>query len=304
MSENAANPMILHHMKERLYRQLPVFSFEFFPPKTEAGEKSLNRALEELVELQPDYVSVTSGAGGSTRDKTKNLVIGIQKEFGLTVMAHLTCFGHTNDEIRRLLREYAENEIYNILALRGDPPLGQTEWKLVMDGPEYACDVVAMAKATGAFSIGVAGFPEKHPQASSIKEDLRHLKTKVDAGADFIITQLFFDNDLYFHYVKQARKIGVTVPIIPGIMPVTKAAQLPRFKELSRCYIPPALEESLRKRARSEEEEREIGLAYCASQCADLLCRGAPGIHFYTLNQSRACQTVHAALKAMGYWNR
>lgn len=296
--------MLLHRIQERLYHAQPIFSFEFFPPKTEKGEAELLEAIRALAPLKPDFVSVTYGAGGSTRERTRRLVSQIQRDFGLTVMAHLTCVGHTMEDLEHLLSAYAREGITNILALRGDPPRGSAEWKLILGGPEHAIDVVRLAKKFAIFSIGVAGFPEKHPEAPTMEEDLRHLREKVEAGADFVITQLFFDNDCYFDYVRQARAMGVTVPIIPGVMPITRVGQIERFHELSGCRIPEILVRHLAECGEDEERVQEIGLAYCAAQCADLLRRGAPGIHFYTLNRSRACLTVYAALHALGYWRR
>ena len=293
--------MIFNQIKDRLYRGLPVFSFEFFPPKTEKGEESLFEALEKLVGMRPDFVSVTYGAGGTTKEKTRRIVLTIKERFKLEVMPHLTCVGHTREELQQMLEEYAQNNITNVLALRGDPPKGVQDWQPVPGGPEHAEDIVRMAHQAGAFSVGVAGFPEKHPEAPDLETDLKYLRAKMDAGADFIITQLIFDNDLYSDYVSKARRLGVTIPIIPGIMPVTKIEQLEKFRELAHCYIPPELEKALRTCV-DERQIEEVGLAYCAAQCADLLRRGAPGIHFYTLNQSRACTTIHAALQALGYW--
>ncbi len=294
--------MIYNQIKERLYRGLPVFSFEFFPPKTEDGVDALYETLEELVPMKPDFVSVTYGAGGSTKEKTHRIVMAIKDKFKLEVMPHLTCVGHSHDEIQQMLEEYAASGISNVLALRGDPPKGIDEWKPVEGGPAHAVDIVKMAHNAGVFSVGVAGFPEGHPEAVSFGKDIEYLAQKVRAGADFVITQLFFDNALFLDYVSKARRAGVTIPIIPGIMPVTRISQLEKFKELSGCYIPPELKKALSK-CKDDRQVEEVGLAYCAAQCADLLRSGAPGIHFYTLNKSRACTTVHAALQALGYWS-
>ncbi|MBN2712966.1 MAG: methylenetetrahydrofolate reductase [NAD(P)H] [Planctomycetes bacterium] len=295
--------MITSKIKERLYRRQHIFSFEFFPPKTDKGLESLRKALAELAELSPDFVSVTYGAGGSTRERTKDLVCSIQKDFGLTTMAHLTCIGHSNEEIRALLADFASAGIRDILALRGDPPRGSSGWDLVMGGPEHAIDLVRMAKSMGVFNIACAGFPEVHPEAKDMDEDVHYLKEKTDAGAELVITQLFFDNEAYFDYLRKSRKAGIDIPIIPGVMPITKFEQIERFVELSGCYIPQVLKEHLEKHKDDAVRVEEIGLAYCAAQCVDLLRRGAPGIHFYTLNQSRACQTIFSALQAMGFWN-
>lgn len=295
--------MITSRIKERFYRREPTFSLEFFPPKNEKGEEALREALAELAPLDPTFVSVTYGAGGSTRERTKEIVCSLKQDYGLTAMAHVTCIGHTLAEVRGLLEDYAQAGVSDILALRGDPPRGDTEWKLVFGGPEHAIDVVRMAKAMGAFSIGVAGFPEKHPEAHDLDSDLHYLLAKVQAGADFVVTQLFFDNDAYFNFVSRARRLGITVPIIPGIMPITRAGQIERFTAMCNCWIPDRLARHIAQCGDDENRVQEIGLAYCSAQCADLLRRGAPGIHFYTLNKSRACQTVYAALNALGLWN-
>ncbi len=295
--------MITDRIKERLYRGLPVFSFEFFPPKTAQGEAALRAALKKLVPLQPAFVSVTYGAGGSARATTRKIVCSIRQDYGLTPMAHLTCIGHTYDEIRELIRQYRECGITGILALRGDPDRESGDWQPPPGGPKYALDVVRTARAAGVDTVAVAGYPEKHPEAPDLETDLRFLKEKVDAGADFVITQLFFNNDVYFEFVRRAREIGVTVPIIPGIMPVTRAGQIEKFHQLSGCVIPRRLVKQLEACGDDGDRVREIGLAYCAAQCMDLLRRGAPGIHFFTLNQSRACRTVFAVLHSMGFWD-
>lgn len=294
--------MIYNKIKERLYNGNKVFSFEFFPPRTKNGEKLLKSTLDQLSQMQPDFVSVTYGAGGSTREKTEKIVLEISNKYNLEVMPHLTCMGHSHQNIRNMLKKYQDNGITNILALRGDLPKEDSPWQLVEGGPEHAIDIVEIASEFENLTIGVAGFPEKHPEAESLDKDISYLKAKVDAGADFVVSQLFFKNDLYFDYVAKARRAGVTIPILPGIMPVTKLEQLERFREICGCYIPHELEDSLRK----EEDPKyieEIGLAYCAAQCSDLLSRGAPGIHLYTLNQSRSCITIRAALQALGYWS-
>ena len=293
--------MIYSKIKERLYNGQAVFSFEFFPPKTQKGEIQLKKTLEEVSVLKPDFVSVTYGAGGTTREKTQKIVLDIHNKYNLEVMPHLTCIGHSYEEIDTMLKEYAANGITNILALRGDKPTKDSGWSEVKNGPEHAIDIVKTASKMANFTIGVAGFPEIHPEALDMDTDIAFLKQKVDAGASFIITQLFFDNELYFEYVRKARKAGITIPIIPGIMPVTKVDQLERFKEIAGCSIQPKLISAL-KNEKDPKYAEEIGLAYCAAQCTDLLRRGAPGIHLYTLNQSRASITVKAALQAMGHW--
>ncbi len=294
--------MIYNKIKERLYHGKKVFSFEFFPPRTEKGEEQLAKTLDDLSKMHPDFVSVTYGAGGGTREKTERIVLNISNNYGIEVMPHLTCVGHSHDDIKLMLKRYQDKGITNILALRGDPPKEGAAWKLVENGPEHTIDIVKIAQDLGGFNIGVAGFPEKHPEAETLNSDIKYLKEKMDAGAGFIITQLFFDNGLYFNYVAKARKNGITIPIIPGIMPITRIEQLERFKDISGCKIPAELENALLR----EEDPKyieEIGLAFCAAQCSELLSRGAPGIHLYTLNQSRSCITIRAALQALGYWS-
>lgn len=294
--------MIYNKIKERLYNGLKIFSFEFFPPKTPKGEEQLENTLEALSQMNPDFVSVTYGAGGSTREKTEQIVLNISSKYGIEVMPHLTCVGHSHEDIKNMLKKYQDNGITNILALRGDLPREDSEWQLIKGEPEHAIDIINIAQDVGGFTVGVAGFPEKHPEAISLDQDINFLKSKVNAGADFIITQLFFDNKLYFDYVAKARRSGITIPIIPGIMPITKVDQLKRFHEITGCSIPEKFETSL-KRESDPKYIEEIGLAYCAAQCADLLSKGAPGIHMYTLNQSRSCTTIRAALQTLGYWD-
>ncbi|GHS97970.1 5,10-methylenetetrahydrofolate reductase [Planctomycetales bacterium] len=292
--------MINHLIKERLYHRRAVFSFEFFPPKTPAGETALYQTVEKLLPMRPDFVSVTYGAGGSTRETTRRLVLNIKERYDLEVMPHLTCVGNSAAEITQILAAYADAGITNVLALRGDPPKNQPAWQPAAEPLQHAVELVRLMRAAP-FSVGVAGFPEKHPQAATLADDLARLKEKIDAGADFVITQLFFDNNLYFNYVAAARQLGITVPIIAGVMPVTKRGQLEKFREISNCYLPAALEDAINGCA-NDAEAQEVGLAYGAAQCADLLRGGAPGIHFYTLNQSTACVRIHAALQALGHW--
>lgn len=294
-------PTVAESMRERLYRRDPVFSFEFFPPRDEAGMKTLERSLEELARLNPAFVSVTCGAAGSTRDLTRDLVRSLQNKFAFGVMAHLTATGYSRDELAGLIRDYRSHGIRNFLALRGDPPRDDPAWRPAPGQAKFAVEVVeAIRECVADVSVGVAGYPETHPDAESPEADLRRLKEKVDAGADFVITQMFFDNDVYFRFVDRARKSGVRIPILPGIMPVTRTGQVERFQALCRVVVPPPLASALAAVA-DPAGVREIGVSYAAAQCADLLRRGAPGIHFYTLNQSRACHTVFAALQAMGW---
>ena len=282
----------------------PCFSFEFFPPKTEEGERNLRDALEELKKDRPNYVSVTYGAGGSTRDRTIELVKWIKRDLGIEAMAHFTCVGATVEELRATLDEIGRSGIDNVLALRGDPPQGQTEWTKTEGGLEYSTQLIDLIRGGYEFAIGAACFPEVHPQADSPESDIRFLKEKVDAGAGFLITQLFFDNRFYFDFVDKARDAGITVPIIPGIMPVTNYAQIKRMSEMCGASFPEMYESELEARRDDPDATADLGVAYATLQCADLLARGAPGIHFYTLNRSPATRAILAALRAARPWDR
>jgi methylenetetrahydrofolate reductase (NADPH) len=282
----------------------PVFSFEFFPPKTEQGERNLHTALEELRELHPSFVSVTYGAGGSTRERTIEIVKRIKHEQGLEAMAHFTCVGATVAQLRATLDEMREAGIENVLALRGDPPPGQEAWTKTDGGLEYSSELVALIRDDYPFAIGAACFPETHIHAASPEDDLRHLAEKVRAGVDFLITQLFFDNSLYFDFVARARKAGIEVPIIPGILPITHAGQVERMSQKCGASIPDGLRRELRLRAGAEEAALDFGVAYATLQCAELLARGAPGVHFYTLNRSPATRAIVSALKLARPWEQ
>jgi methylenetetrahydrofolate reductase (NADH) len=282
----------------------PAFSFEFFPPKTERGEQNLYAALEELGTLDPSFVSVTYGAGGSTREKTIGIVKRIKRDYGLEAMAHFTCVGATVAQLRGTLDEMAAAEIENVLALRGDPPAGQTEWTRTDGGLEYSSELVALIKADYPFAIGAACFPETHIHAASTEEDLEHLAEKVRAGVDFLITQLFFDNARYFDFVARARAAGIDVPIVPGIMPITQVGQIERMAAMCGASIPDGLRRELRLRAEEPEAVLDLGVAYASLQCAELLAAGAPGIHFYTLNRSPATRAILGVLKLARPWER
>ena len=282
----------------------PVFSFEFFPPKTEEGERNLYQAIEELRSLAPAYVSVTYGAGGSTRDKTLDIVSRIREQHGLEAMAHFTCVGATEAELRTMLDRFQAAGLENVLALRGDPPQGQEAWTKTEGGLEHSHQLVALLEAEYDFSIGGACFPETHIHATSPEDDLRHLKQKVDAGTKFLITQLFFDNRVYEDFVQRARDIGIDVPIIPGIMPITNIGQVTRMTQLCGSDLPGSILAELQARAERPEAVLAFGVAYATLQCAELLAMGAPGIHFYTLNRSPATRAILSALKLMRPWER
>ena len=282
----------------------PVFSFEFFPPKTEDGERNLYAALAELRELEPAFVSVTYGAGGSTREKTIEIVKRIRDEWGLEAMAHFTCVGATEAELRETLTEMRHAGIDNVLALRGDPPGGEDEWIKTDGGLEYSRELVALIAGDYPFAIGAACFPETHIHADSPEADLKHLLEKVHAGVDFLITQFFFDNASYFGFTERARAAGIEVPIIPGIMPITRVGQIERMAKLSAAVIPDGLRRELHARGDDPEAVLDFGVAYATLQCAELLAAGAPGIHFFTLNRSPATRAILSALKLAKPWEK
>ncbi len=274
----------------------PVFSFEFFPPKTEEGVRKLYATIEELAALDPSFVSVTYGAGGSTRELTVELVGRIKKEIGLEAMAHLTCVGHSRQELAAILDRLQAAGIENVLALRGDPPRGQTQFVRPADGFGYASELVRFIRPRYSFCLGGASYPEGHPESADKETDLQHLKGKVEAGVDFLITQLFFEADCYFDFARKARAAGITVPIVPGIMPVTNIAQLERFTSMCGATIPAALRQRLDKVKDDEEAVIAEGIEWAITQCRELLAGGAPGIHFYTLNRSLSTRVIYKNL--------
>jgi methylenetetrahydrofolate reductase (NADPH) len=277
-----------------------VFSFEFFPPKTDAGVANLEKTVHELRDLAPGFVSVTYGAGGSTRDRTVDLVTRIQQRDGITAMAHLTCAGAGRDEIAAVLDRLFEAGIENVIALRGDPPAGQARFESVPGGFDHASDLVGFIRGRhgDGFCLAGAAYPEGHVECRDLDQDLSHLLLKVRAGVQVLITQLFFDNRCYFDFVRRARAAGITIPIVPGIMPITNLASIERMTKLSGASIPPALRAELERRREDPAAVMQLGVAQAAAQCVDLLSGGAPGIHFYTLNQSPATRMILTALKS------
>ena len=266
----------------------PVYSLEFFTPKNERGRTAMERAMERLRAINPSYVSITCGAAGTTRERTADLAIAFQRTLGTTAMAHLVCTGTTRIELEETLGHMVDHGIENILALRGDPPRGVEDWTPVEGGFEHADQLTAFIRERFDVSIGGACYPEKHHQAPSLEADIDRLVGKVEAGAEFLITQLFFDNDKYWRFVEAVRARGVEVPIVPGIMPVLNLVNLERIAALSPgTSIPPALTEALTQ-ATDDAAALDAGVAFAAAQCRELLSGGAPGIHFYTLNRSRA----------------
>jgi methylenetetrahydrofolate reductase (NADPH) len=276
----------------------PVFSFEFFPPKTEEGVRNLFVALEELAPLNPSFVSVTYGAGGSTRELTVELTARIKREIGLEAMAHLTCVGHTSAEIAAILDHLQAEGIENVLPLRGDPPKGQEAFVRAEGGFGFAQELVRFVRSRYGFCLGGACYPEMHVDAESPEADLQHLKEKVDAGADFLITQLFFDAADYFRFVERARAIGITVPIMAGIMPVTNVGQIERFTSMCGARIPARLRERLEEVRHDDPAVVVAGIEWAVEQCRALLDGGAPGIHFYTLNRSLSTRMVYQSLQS------
>jgi methylenetetrahydrofolate reductase (NADH) len=287
---------ISDHFKTRDRR---LFSFEFFPPKTDAGQLNLEKTIRDLGELRPAFVSVTYGAGGSTRAKTVELVKWIQREAGLTAMAHLTCVGATRDEIASVIDQLVEGGIENIMALRGDPPAGQETFQRVAGGFGYASDLIAFIRDRygSRLCLGGACSPEGHVETRDLAKDLANLKLKIDAGLDFVVTQLFFDNRVYTDFVARARAAGITVPILPGLMPIRTVAGIERMTKLSGASLPLALNAELQRCREDEGAVGALGIAQTSAQAVELLHNGAPGIHFYTLNQSPATRIILTALK-------
>jgi methylenetetrahydrofolate reductase (NADPH) len=284
---------------EKMAAQKPVISFEFFPPKTDEGDRNLfEKTIPALSQTRPDFCSVTYGAGGSTRDKTLMIVDRIQRQHHLTALAHLTCVNHTREEVRALLEKIRALNCKNILALRGDPP-GGGEFKPTPGGFEFSSQLVKFIRESGDFSTGVAGFPEGHVACKEGKyADWEHLKAKVDAGADFVLTQLFFDNADFFEFRDYvAGKLGVRVPIVPGVIAILNAAQIIKFTQLCGSKIPPPLRAKLDVLGSDEAAATEFGIEYATRQCEELLRAGVPGLHFYTLNKSHSTVRV---LKNLG----
>ena len=276
-----------------LYAQSGLtLSVEFFPPKTEKGEENLFSEIEIIKRLNPGFCSVTYGAGGSTREKTVGLVEAIHNGCGLEVMCHLTVVGQSKAEARGVLSRLKEKRIENVLALGGDPPQGMADWQPHPDGFHHAIELVREAVAFGCFSVAVAGFPECHPRATSRESDLRFLQEKVDAGAAAIITQLFFDNADFFRFVEDLRRLGVTVPIVPGVLPILSAPQVRRFTALCCSKIPPKLEQELVKVENDDNAAVEMGIEYASRQCEELIAFGVAGLHFYSLNKSYSVQAI------------
>jgi len=282
----------------------PCFSFEFFPPKTDEGTAVLFETVSTLRSLEPSFVSITYGAGGGTRARTLELSQRIRRELHVETMAHVTCTGAGRDEIAALLDGVRDGGIENVLALRGDPPAGSARFEPPPDGFAHADELVAFVREKWPFCTGVAGYPECHPESPDRYADLLNLRRKVEAGASFVVTQMFFDNSHFFEFEAQARRLGIGVPIIPGIMPITNVSQIEHFTQGVRVSIPERLRRELDRRRDDAKAALELGVAFATLQCADLLRRGAPGIHFYTLNKSSATRAILAALRVSQPWRQ
>lgn len=294
------------HIQDIFARQRTTFSFEFFPPKSAEAAEKLYESISQLEPCQPEFVSVTYGAGGTTREMTHDLVVRIKTQTSLDPIPHLTCVCHQEGEINEVLERYAQAGVSNILALRGDPPRDRPDYDRASDAFEFAADLVAFIKkfnASGAhpdkrgFGIGVAGFPEGHPATPNRLLEMDHLKAKVDAGADYICTQLFFDNHDFYDFRERCQLAGIQVPIIAGIMPITSTNGMRRMADLAGgSRFPAKLLKALARAGNDPEAVRRVGLHYATEQCADLLDQGVAGIHFYTLNQSSATREIYANL--------
>jgi methylenetetrahydrofolate reductase (NADPH) len=290
------------NVTELIASSRPCFSFEFFPPRDDAGVAQLLETMRLLRTLDPAFVSVTFGAGGSTRARTTDLVVRLREEVGIEAMAHFSCVGSTRDELREALQRMRESGISSVLALRGDAPRDQADWTPAPGGLSHATDLVTLLKDEFEFAVGAACHPEKHPEAPDPATDMAYLRRKVEAGAEFLITQLFFDNASYFTFVQRAREAGIMVPIVPGIMPITNVEQIERFTKLCGAVIPTGLQAALERRRGNEAAVQDFGVAYATLQCAELLRKGAPGIHFYTLNRSTATASILRALRLHEPW--
>lgn len=285
------------HIADILGQPGPHFSFEFFPPKTEEASKVLFDSINDLTPLKPSYVSVTYGAGGSTRQLTHDLVVRLQKESKITMVPHLTCVGASKDDIRGILEKYDENGIQNIMALRGDPPKGQTQFTQTENGFAYAAELVSFIKKNFPnMGVGVAGFPEGHPATPNRLKEIDNLKAKVDAGADYICTQLFFQNSDFYDFCERCEIAGIKVPIIAGIMPVTSRKGFARMAELALGVRFPAKLLRAVSRAHDDESVEKVGIHWATEQVRDLIDRNVAGIHFYTLNRSKPTLKIYDSL--------
>jgi methylenetetrahydrofolate reductase (NADPH) len=286
-------------ISELFSRQRPLRSLEFFPPKDDAGVEALRQTAATLKRIAPDFVSVTYGAGGTTRERTAQASALLKHDFGFTVMPHLTCVGHSRPELNAIADRLHADGFRNIMTLRGDPPKGDSQFRPAADGLSHAAELVALLKARHAdFCLGVAGYPEKHPEAPSLEVDLTRLRRKVDEGAAFITTQLFFDHTVYYRFVEKCRAAGITVPIVPGIMPVLSLKQVRRFTEMCGAGLPPQLITRLEVAAENADVVEMMGLDWALDQIRGLLANGAPGYHLYIMNRAKSALALAAGLAA------
>ena len=292
-------PLADRPLTELFAQRRPLRSIEFFPPKDDAGVEALARTAAALKAVAPDFVSVTYGAGGSTRQRTAQVSSLLKADFGYTVMPHLTCVGHSRGELNEIADRIHADGFRNIMTLRGDPPKGATEFTAAKDGLRYANELVTLLKARHPdFCLGVGGYPEKHPEAKTPEADLENLKRKVDAGADFVTTQLFFDNDAYYAFVERCRRAGIAVPIVPGIMPVLSLKQIQRFTSMCGTSLPATLTRRLEAAGDAPEIVEAVGIDWALTQIRDLLKHGAPGYHLYILNRAKSALALAAGLAA------
>lgn len=285
------------------FSQKPIFSIEFFPPKSDSAAEQLLTSAKELQPYKPDFASITYGAGGSTRSRTLKYAKSLQDDYGYRVMPHLTCVGHSKDELREIIGQFKESGLNQIMALRGDPPKGEINFQPHPDGLRYANELVHLIREVHAdCTIGVAGYPEKHPEAESAEIDLLNLKRKVDAGSDFVTTQLFFDNQTYFDFVDSCRQANIVAPVLPGLLCITSAEQAHRFSALCGTSIPPELEKLLEAASDDNAKVEALGIDWLLKQARELLERGAPGIHLYILNRSAPAIALVEGLRAAGLY--
>ena len=284
-------------IKDLFHSGEKTFSFEFFPPKNYSSILELGINVGQLMKLSPSFISVTYGAGGSTQDASFNLIDYINNKIGLVTMAHYTCVNATKEKVAQDMDFFHEKNIENLILLRGDRPQGENEISNETSDFEYASDLIEFVAAQDRFCIAAAGYPEAHPESSSLEKDIEHLKHKVDKGADFVVTQLFFDNSYYFDFVERARKAGITIPIVPGIMPITNFKQIKKFTQMCGAKIPEDLVHLLEPHQEDLIKTYDIGVDFAIKQCRELLEKGAPGLHFYTLNKSRATVDIYSSIK-------
>ena len=284
-------------IRDILHSGEKTYSFEFFPPKNYSSILELGINVGQLMKLSPSFISVTYGAGGSTQDASFNLIDYINNKIGLVTMAHYTCVNATKEKVAQDLDFFHEKNIENLILLRGDPPKGETKFTNKGGDFHFASDLIEFVAEQDRFCIAAAGYPESHPESASIDKDIENLKYKVDKGADFVVTQLFFDNNSYFDFVERARNAGITIPIVPGIMPITNFKQIKKFTEMCGAKIPDDLVQQLDSCQNDQVKTYQIGVDFAINQCRELIEKGAPGLHFYTLNKSRATVDIFASIK-------